>query len=233
VRASIELSALCLRGCGYESNREYTFCEGCVLRNQSAPLPDLACLTWGTHVIPDRATASRFQHQLCATSSAPYPFSALRVQNFRSRTLNLVTGKAVLRYSNALHTRRSQSTMSQTSDSKCQRSLVVDTLRRPIEHLDQITKDFIMSASVNVLVTGFGVRKRPCIPHVLQLMSSAVPRNDQQPFLDNRTRPTIVSAYHKILAQVPTLIQDNASDLVVHMGLDPPSAFRRRKERRN
>lgn len=76
-----------------------------------------------------------------------------------------------------------------------------------------------MSASVNVLVTGFGVRKRPCIPHVLQLMSSAVPRNDQQPFLDNRTKPTIVSAYHKILAQVPTLIQDNASDLVVHMVL--------------
>ena len=57
---------------------------------------------------PGCATAASFQHQLRAIASAPYPFKALRVQKYCMRLLTLVTRKAISRYSNALHTRRSQ-----------------------------------------------------------------------------------------------------------------------------
>ncbi|CAG5156507.1 uncharacterized protein ALTATR162_LOCUS4304 [Alternaria atra] len=83
-----------------------------------------------------------------------------------------------------------------------------------------------MSTSVKVLVTGFGpfldITKNPSWEIARHLPSSiAVPDGG----IVNIMVPAepIPAAYHKILTQVPALIQEHAPDLIVHMGLDVDS----------
>ncbi|KAI4942717.1 hypothetical protein J4E91_009886 [Alternaria rosae] len=82
-----------------------------------------------------------------------------------------------------------------------------------------------MPTSVKVLVTGFGpfldITRNPSWEIARQLPSS-LPGPDGNIAITVPTEP-IPAAYHKILAQVPTLIQEYVPDLVIHMGLDVDS----------
>ncbi|KAF1848997.1 peptidase C15, pyroglutamyl peptidase I-like protein [Cucurbitaria berberidis CBS 394.84] len=83
-----------------------------------------------------------------------------------------------------------------------------------------------MSTPLTVLVTGFGpfldITTNPSWEIAHRLPSSLTGLNGETITIIIPPEPT-PAAYHKILAQVPKLIEKHSPDMVVHMGLDVDS----------